>query len=59
LTLSNHPGYPGCNWAVWVWPVRHREVAPGATLSATLQRPDAVRDAMEWSLDCRIAVASD
>jgi len=55
VTLSNLPSYPGCNWAVWVWPVRHTEVQPGMVMEAKLERPRNVRVADEWRLDCRIA----
>jgi enediyne biosynthesis protein CalE3 len=55
VTLSNLPSYPGCNWAVWLWPVRHSEVCPGMVVRARLERPAAVRDAAAWRLDCAIA----
>src|SRR5262249_36538836 len=55
VTLSNMPSYPGCNWAVWVWPVRHTPVHAGMVVEAKLERPANVRAADEWRLDCRIA----
>jgi len=39
VTLSNFPSYPGCNWAVWIWPVRHTEVTPGDALRVKMQMP--------------------
>jgi protein arginine N-methyltransferase 1 len=57
VRLSNLPSYPGCNWAVWVWPLRHTEVRPGMVVRARLQRPDDVRDVAAWRLDCGIAQA--
>jgi enediyne biosynthesis protein CalE3 len=58
VTLSNLPSYPGCNWAVWVWPVRHTAVQPGMVVDARLLRPPNVRVASDWRLDCRIARAA-
>lgn len=55
VRLSNLPSYPGCNWAVWVWPLRHTEVRPGMVVRARLERPDDVRDVAGWRLDCGIA----
>jgi protein arginine N-methyltransferase 1 len=54
--LSNFPPYPGCNWAAWIWPLRHREVAAGEEMAVTVRRPAAgrARLAGEWALDCRI-----
>lgn len=53
--LSNFPSYPGCNWAVWVWPVRHTEVGVGDRVRAAIQRPtDDVRSALQWRLDCAV-----
>jgi hypothetical protein len=54
VTLSNFPSYPGCNWAVWVWPLRHTEVQPGMVVEAKLRRPEDVRNADSWRLDCRL-----
>lgn len=55
-TLTNMPSYPGCNWAVWVWPLRHTPVAGGETVEARVVRPgDAhFRDVTRWRLDCRL-----
>lgn len=55
VTLSNFPSYPGCNWAVWIWPVRHSQVSTGDQLQIEIHRPKAVRDATDWRLDCRIS----
>ncbi|MDX8034131.1 50S ribosomal protein L11 methyltransferase [Lentzea sp. BCCO 10_0856] len=57
VTLSNYPSYPGCNWAVWVWPLRHKEVRAGDEIVVGVTVPRGrgrARDAMEWRLDCRI-----
>ena len=54
VTLSNFPSYSGCNWAVWIWPVRHTKVAPGDVLHVEIRRPTQVRIATDWALDCRI-----
>ncbi|HEV2887075.1 MAG TPA: methyltransferase domain-containing protein [Jatrophihabitans sp.] len=54
VSLSNHPGYPGCNWAVWVWPVRHTPVRPGMSVEVKVERPTDVRIAADWRLDCSI-----
>jgi len=58
VSLSNFPSYPGCNWAVWVWPLRHTDVAPGDRILVEVGRPRDVRLATEWCLDCRIARGS-
>jgi enediyne biosynthesis protein CalE3 len=57
--LSNLPSYPGCNWAVWVWPLRHSAVEPGMAVRARLQRPPDVRDAAGWRLACGVARAEE
>ena len=57
VRLSNLPSYPGCNWAVWVWPLRHTEVRPGMVVRAALQRPADVRDVASWRLECGIVHA--
>jgi precorrin-6B methylase 2 len=57
IELSNLPSYPGCNWAVWVWPLRHTEVEPGMTVRARLQAPPDVRDAAGWRLSGGVARA--
>jgi hypothetical protein len=54
VTLSNFPSYPGCNWAVWVWPLRHTTVATNDLLRVALRRPQGVRMAIDWRLDCCI-----
>jgi protein arginine N-methyltransferase 1 len=54
ITLSNFPSYPGCNWAVWIWPLRHTTVAGGDVLHVQVLRSDDVRSAIDWRLDCRI-----
>ncbi|HEV8554968.1 MAG TPA: methyltransferase domain-containing protein [Actinophytocola sp.] len=57
ITLSNFPSYPGCNWAVWIWPVRHTALAPGDEIRVTVHRPResrAARVATDWRLDCGI-----
>jgi protein arginine N-methyltransferase 1 len=55
ISLSNFPSYPGCNWAVWIWPLRHTDVVPGDLLTVEVRRPLDVRRAEQWRLDCRIA----
>ncbi|MBW4722018.1 50S ribosomal protein L11 methyltransferase [Saccharothrix obliqua] len=58
VALSNFPSYPGCNWAVWTWPVRHTPVRPGDDVVAELLPPPrsaAVRDVLGWRLDCAIS----
>jgi enediyne biosynthesis protein CalE3 len=57
VTLSNHPGYPGCNWAVWVWPLRHTQVQPDMNVTVEITRPSDVRHAEHWRLDCGISRA--
>lgn len=52
VTLSNFPSYPGCNWAVWIWPTKHTDVAAGDSLRLRVHRPKGVRVATDWSLDC-------
>lgn len=57
VSLSNFPSYPGCNWAVWVWPLRHSTVAEGDTLRLRMHRPtDAAQARLvtEWRLDCAV-----
>jgi hypothetical protein len=55
VTLSNFPSYPGCNWAVWVWPLRHTPVAAGDVIGVGIRRPHDVRTVTGWKLDCEIA----
>lgn len=52
VALSNLPSYPGCNWAVWVWPLRHTPVAEGDMLRVRLVPPPDVRDVGAWRLEC-------
>lgn len=57
VTLANFPSYPGCNWAVWVWPLRHAQVAPGDQIRVELCSPSgggASRIATDWRLDCGV-----
>lgn len=56
VELSNMPSYPGCNWAVFVWPLRHTRVAAGDTVHVRPRRPDgpAARDVTRWRLDCQL-----
>ncbi|GAB3523385.1 methyltransferase domain-containing protein [Phytohabitans suffuscus] len=56
LTLANFPSYPGCNWAVWVWPLRHTDVAAGDQLRVEVHAParGQARLATRWRLDCRV-----
>jgi enediyne biosynthesis protein CalE3 len=58
VTLSNFPSYPGCNWAVWVWPVRHTPVAAGDTVRVRLSPPPHSRLVTDWRLDCQLARAT-
>lgn len=55
IKLSNFPGYPGCNWAVPVWPLRHTDVVPGDALRVRLAPPRAMRAVTQWRLSCEIA----
>jgi protein arginine N-methyltransferase 1 len=55
ITLSNFPSYPGCNWGVWIWPVRHTPVVQGDALRVRVLVPDDVRLATEWRLECGIS----
>ncbi|HEX2317141.1 MAG TPA: methyltransferase domain-containing protein [Thermomonospora sp.] len=52
VTLSNLPSYTGCNWAVWVWPLRHTPVRAGDTLRVRMLPPPDVRDVTAWRLEC-------
>jgi len=54
VSLSNFPSYPGCNWAVWIWPVRHTAVAPGDEIHLRVQIPETGRVVTDWRLDCRM-----
>lgn len=55
VTLSNLPSYPGCNWAVWIWPLRHTEVSAGDVLHVAMHRPEGVRVATDWRLECGLS----
>lgn len=55
VTLSNLPSYPGCNWAVWIWPLRHTAVAAGDVLHVRMHRPEDVRVATDWRLECGLS----
>ncbi|GAA2714968.1 methyltransferase domain-containing protein [Micromonospora olivasterospora] len=60
VALSNFPSYPGCNWAVWIWPLRHTRVAEGDELRVDLRRPRnaaGARVVTDWRLDCGIVRA--
>jgi protein arginine N-methyltransferase 1 len=54
VTLSNFPSYPGCNWAVWVWPLRHTAVAVGDVLRLAVVPGVNERMATDWRLDCHL-----
>jgi protein arginine N-methyltransferase 1 len=59
VTLSNFPSYPGCNWAVWVWPVRHTRVAAGDKVRIRVTPPAQSRLVTDWRLDCQLARATE
>ncbi|WP_067499214.1 methyltransferase domain-containing protein [Actinoplanes sp. TFC3] len=55
VSLANFPSYPGCNWAVWIWPLRHRAVTAGEQIRIEVHRPKAragIRLAGDWRLEC-------
>lgn len=54
VTLSNLPSYPGCNWAVWVWPLRHSDVEPGDAVRIDVCRPQGERIVTDWRLECQL-----
>ncbi|MFC9440139.1 50S ribosomal protein L11 methyltransferase [Nocardia sp. NPDC057030] len=57
VSLSNFPSYQGCNWAVWIWPLRHTPVTAGDAVHATVHQPSGSarsRVVTEWRLDCTI-----
>ena len=54
VTLSNFPSYAGCNWATWIWPVRHTEVCSGDVIRVKLQQPQRTRVVSDWRLECQI-----
>lgn len=58
VTLSNFPSYAGCNWAVWISPLRHTPVLAGDEVVVELTAPSrstAARDVIGWRLDCAIS----
>ncbi|QIS12463.1 methyltransferase domain-containing protein [Nocardia arthritidis] len=58
ISLSNYPSYPGCNWAVWIWPLRHTPVRAGDDVRIAVHRPSGAarsRVVTEWRLDCAVA----
>jgi hypothetical protein len=55
IELSNFPGYPGCNWAVVAWPLRHTEVGPGDALRIRLESSKETREIGNWRLHCDLA----
>ncbi len=62
VSLSNFPSYQGCNWAVWIWPLRHTRVADGDEVRVTVHRPSGSarsRVVTDWRLDCAIARGGD
>ncbi|QFG22956.1 50S ribosomal protein L11 methyltransferase [Actinomadura sp. WMMB 499] len=54
ISLTNMPSYSGCNWAVWVWPLRHTSVSVGDELRVEVRPPDDVRQVTDWRLDCAL-----
>jgi SAM-dependent methyltransferase len=57
VSLSNFPSYPGCNWATWVWPLRHTSVSAGDEVRVQIhrpRRPTGVRVATDWRLECGV-----
>lgn len=55
IELSNFPSYPGCNWAVCVWPMQSTDVVPGDEIRVGVHRPHDVRMATDWRLSCGLA----
>jgi hypothetical protein len=57
VRLANLPSYPGCNWAVWVWPLRHTDVAAGDGVRVRVRKPEPVADRVvtDWRLDCQLS----
>ena len=49
------PVLPGCNWGVWIWPLRHTPVVEGDTLRVRVLVPEGVRVATDWRLECGIS----
>jgi enediyne biosynthesis protein CalE3 len=54
VSLANFPSYPGCNWAVWVWPLRHTTVSPQDEIRVRVRVPDGGRVVTDWRLDCQL-----
>ncbi|MEN3310450.1 MAG: enediyne biosynthesis protein CalE3 [Micromonosporaceae bacterium] len=54
VTLANFPSYPGCNWAVWIWPLRHSAVGPGDEIRVRVRVPEGGRVVTDWRLDCQL-----
>jgi precorrin-6B methylase 2 len=55
VEISNFPSYPGCNWAVCVWPMQYTDVVPGDEIRVEVHRPTDVRIATDWRLSCGLA----
>lgn len=55
VKLSNFPSYPGCNWAVWVWPLPHAAVRAGDAVRVRVHVPPGERVVDDWRLDCLLA----
>lgn len=55
IELSNFPSYPGCNWAVCVWPMQPTDVVPGDDVRVEVHRPHHVRVATDWRINCGLA----
>jgi enediyne biosynthesis protein CalE3 len=55
IELSNFPSYPGCNWAVCVWPMQYTDVVPGDEIRVDVHRPTDIRVATDWRLSCGLA----
>jgi hypothetical protein len=49
VELSNFPGYPGCDRAVCVWPMRYADVVPGDEVRVEVHRPADIRIATDVS----------
>jgi protein arginine N-methyltransferase 1 len=58
VELTNFPSYPGCNWAVPVWPVRHTAVDVGDALAVRLRAPQDSRIVTDWTVDCALVRAA-
>ena len=54
ITIDNYPGYPGCHWQTWHWPVYpQKSLQQGQTLSACLKTPENMV-AQGWSLNWQL-----